>query len=174
MFGMESKSRALKYFVAQCNMTYQNFYDYASDHVSNWFDKFFFGKTGTCGNTVFWAIRVPQTHLSHVVKPGIYYIDIIVQFSHLPWKFVNKNRYGHWRTVRVAWPSASCLIQRSCYGMNCRPAWIVAGDNSCRCSRHKSSPATIHADVRGMNFRRHKLSTAWIVARRQFMLMFAA
>ena len=26
------------------------------------------------------------------------------------------------------------------------------------CSRHKSSPATIHADVRGMNCRQHELS----------------
>ena len=36
-------------------------------------------------------------------------------------------------------------MSRVCYGMNCR-LW------------HKMSPATIHADVRGMNCRRHELS----------------
>ena len=35
-------------------------------------------------------------------------------------------------------------------------AWIVAGDNSCRCSRHKSSPATIHAVCVSMNCRRRQ------------------
>ena len=35
-------------------------------------------------------------------------------------------------------------------------AWIVAGDNSCRCSRHKSSPATIHAVSVSMNCRRRQ------------------
>ena len=35
-------------------------------------------------------------------------------------------------------------------------AWIVAGDNSCRCSRHKSSPATIHAVNVSINCRRRQ------------------
>ena len=74
----------------------------------------------------------------------------------------------------IKYPSKHRHAGSPCYGMNCRPAWIVAGDNSCRCSQHKSSLATIHADVRVMNCRRHELSTAWIVARRQFMPMFAA
>ena len=35
-------------------------------------------------------------------------------------------------------------------------AWIVADDNSCRCSRHKSSPATIHAVNVSINCRRRQ------------------
>ena len=35
-------------------------------------------------------------------------------------------------------------------------AWIVAGDNSCWCLRHKSSPATIHAVSVSMNCRRRQ------------------
>ena len=35
-------------------------------------------------------------------------------------------------------------------------AWIVAGDNSCRCLRHKSSPETFHAVSVSMNCRRRQ------------------
>ena len=35
-------------------------------------------------------------------------------------------------------------------------AWIVTGDNSCRCSPHKLSPATIHAASISMNCRRRQ------------------
>ena len=35
-------------------------------------------------------------------------------------------------------------------------AWIVAGDNSYRCSRHKSSPATIHAVNISINCRQRQ------------------
>ena len=54
----------------------------------------------------------------------------------------DRNSYGPHKTYVTAWIVAV--------------AWIVAGDNSCRCSLHKSSPATIHAVSVIMNCRRRQ------------------
>ena len=113
----------------------------------------------------------------HWLLKMVYMIHIIAFSSHLSsWHFTHRLPISRGCALLISGskgqrPRSQCiaywkwLMWYTCIEFPFTPvvtawivavAWIVAGDNSCRCSRHKSSPATIHAVNVSINCRQRQ------------------